>query len=89
MKEYEVLGPHDFWRKWSLPGKKSTPSDILKVLGEERKEKEKQDARTAKDAHPTDFQQVFSYRKGGKTFMLASEKAIARRFWQSKNHSRN
>ncbi|KAF8335634.1 hypothetical protein F5887DRAFT_1079040 [Amanita rubescens] len=82
MSEYKLLGSHDFWEKWSSDGKRYTPSDILKGLAEERKKKEKEGAKAAKEAHPNGFQQAFSYRKGRKTTQLTSEKGIARRFWQ-------
>ena len=82
MREYESLGPQNFWPKWSVHGERCTPSEILAGLAKERKDKEKADANAARAAYATDFEEVFSYRKGAQTFKMVSEKAIARRFQQ-------
>lgn len=82
MQEYESLGPQDFWKKWSVHGKRCTPSKILDGLAKERRDKERADANAAKAAYATDFKEVFAYRKGAQTFKMVSEKAIARRFQQ-------
>ncbi|KAF8332922.1 hypothetical protein F5887DRAFT_1080596 [Amanita rubescens] len=80
MTEYESLGPENFWKKWTVQGHKSPPSKILDSLAKDRKEKEREDARAAKEAYVTNFQELFSYKKGGKTYRMVSDKAIARRF---------
>jgi hypothetical protein len=86
MIEYESLGPKDFWGKWSINGNKCTGSSILDGLAKDRKEKERRDARAAKEAHTADFQDVFSYTKSRRTFKMTSEKGIARRFRKSQAH---
>ena len=78
MTEYWSLGPHNFWTKWTVQGRRCTSSGILNVLMQERKEKEKADAAAAKNTDSIDFQGAFLYKKGGKTFQMTSDRAIAR-----------
>ena len=47
---------------------------LLSILAEQ--------TNAARAAYATDFEEVFSYRKGAQTFKMVSEKAIARRFQQ-------
>ena len=83
MKEYESFGAQKFWERWSVDGKRCTPSEILDRLAEKRKGTDKVDADAARKTYTDhDFQEAFSYRKGAQTFKMVSEKAIARRFRQ-------
>ena len=88
MKEYISSGAHKFWERWSVDGKRSTPSQILAGLAKKRKDAEKADADAARKEYVTndDFEEVFSYRKGAQKFNMVSEKAIARRFRQLNKH---
>ena len=88
MREYESSGAHKFWERWSVDGKRCTPSQILAGLAKKRKGAEKADADAARKEYVTndDFQEVFSYRKGAQKFNMVSEKAIARRFRQLNKH---
>ena len=91
MKEYESSGAQKFWERWSVDGKRCTPTEILVRLAEKRKGAEKADTEAARKVYVTDhdFQEAFSYRKGAQTFKMVSEKAIARRFRQlNKQHIR-
>ncbi|SRR6266550_432873 len=84
MEEYASSGAQRFWERWSVDGKRYTPSQILVGLAEKRKGAEKADTDAARKAYITDhdFQEAFSYRKGAQTFKMVSDKAIARRFRQ-------
>ena len=84
MKEYESSGAQIFWERWSVDGKRCTPSQILDGLAKKRKGSEKADADAARKAcvADPDFQEALSYRKGKKTYKMVSERAIARRFRQ-------
>jgi hypothetical protein len=78
MEEYQSTGSSEFWKKWSMNGKKCTSSDILIGLKKERKGRDNADVASAKERLGADYDATFSYRKGGMKLRMVSKHAIAR-----------
>jgi hypothetical protein len=85
MTEYEHTGADLFWQKWSKDGKQLTTTMILQALKEERGKVNKNLAAEAKAKYgDVEFDQVFGYRKGGKSGVCQTEGAIASRYQRMK-----
>ncbi len=82
MEEYASSGTKKVWEsgeRWSVDGKRSTPSQILVGLAKKRNlDAEKADTNAVRKAYIThhDFQGAFLYRKGAQTFKMVSDKAV-------------
>jgi hypothetical protein len=72
--------PNQFWAEFSVDGKHMTFSAITKCLCETRLADDKELAEVAKQEYGDLFAQTFSYRRGGKVFIMTDPTSIANRY---------
>ncbi|KAI0739833.1 hypothetical protein C8Q80DRAFT_1058397, partial [Daedaleopsis nitida] len=69
-----------FWATYSSQGQKSSLSTILKDLKVTRQAEDDAIAAIATAEYAHTFQQVFTYRRGSKTYVMSDSRAIARKY---------
>jgi hypothetical protein len=80
--EYRKLGVDDFWKKYTIDGKRLTVSGILAEMKAARLQEDRIMTELARKQYGNEFESVFSYQKigGAGRCTLSQCHAIARRY---------
>jgi len=80
IERYRSGTPEDFWREFSLGGKRFPYSRIVKALRDQRKEDNLRTVQEAQLVYGDSFNALFSYLKNGKVVVMTAPSEISKRY---------